>query len=405
MFKKLNIKSLSLMLTISLMVMISGCTKDKETNAKVEEDYTPVETMIVEKTSIGNTRKFDGTVMANEEVMVMPKIPGTVEVLNVELGDKVNKGDILFKIDQKDVSNVAKQANVSIELARKGVEQAQNSMETANTNYELTKEKFEKAKMDLERTRELYEEGAVSKSQLEQAELAASPNQLELSKKQVNQSEIAIKQAKEQLSQAQLAYEQAINNVDNTVVTAPISGVISELNVKLGQIASNAQAAANIVDIDKVYLQINLTEDLVNKISLGQSVEVEIPAAFEGTRTSTISYISSTADIGNKLYSVKIYTDNEDKKIRPGMNGEVKLDTDKIDSVIAIDKDAILDEDGEEIVYVVEEGLPIRKIVNPGFDNGTFVEIKSGLTLGEELITKGQHYVKEGKKVKVIRGE
>lgn len=407
MLKKVKTRSLFLMLILTLVIISSGCgrNKDQDIPASVEEDYTPVETRLVEKVSIGNARSFDGTVMANEEIMVMPKIPGTVEVLNVELGDRVNKGDLLFKIDQKDVSNGVQQASVAIELARKGVEQANNALNTANMNYELTKQQMEKANIDLERTRQLYEEGAVSKSQLEQVELAASPNQLELSKSQINQAATSVQQAQEQLKQVQLSYEQAQNNVDNTVVTAPISGVISSLNVKLGQLASNAQAAVNIVDIDKVYLQINLTEDLVNKIFIGQSVEVEIPSAFEGSRTSTISYISSTADVGNKLYSVKIYTDNGDNKIRPGMNGEVQLEIDTMDSVIAIDKGSILDEDEKEVVYVVEDGFPVKKIVETGFNPGTCIEIKSGLNEGEELIIKGHHYVKEGKKVKVIGGE
>ena len=100
--------------------------------------------------------------------------------------------------------------------------------------------------------------------------------------------------------------------------------------------------AVTIVDLDKVYIQIDLTEDIVNRLEIGQEVEVKIPAAFEGSRTSIVDYISPTADVGNKLYSVKIYIDNEDKKIRPGMNGEVNLNIDKIDSVIAISNNAVL---------------------------------------------------------------
>ena len=405
MFQKFEGKFLLFILVLTLTLTSVACGKKDVVDVEVEEDYIAVETQKVEQGTIANTKRLNGRVVANEEVMVMPKVPGIVESVNVELGDRVNKDTVLFVLEQDDMSKGIQQAEVAVNLARKSIEQAQNSFETAKVNYELTKEKLNKAILDLERTKELYEQGAVSKAQLEQAELAALPNQLEVAEKQVNQAEIAVKQAEEQLNQAEVSYSQAVDNLDNTVVRAPMEGVISTLNVKKGQLASNGQVAVTIVDLDKVYIQIDLTEDIVNRLEIGQEVEVKIPAAFEGSRTSIVDYISPTADVGNKLYSVKIYIDNEDKKIRPGMNGEVNLNIDKIDSVIAISNNAVLDEDGENIVFVVEDNRAVRKVVELGFDNGEYVEIKEGLSEGEELIIKGQHYVEDGIKVKVIRGE
>ena len=209
-----------------------ACGKKDVVDVEVEEDYIAVETQKVEQGTIANTKRLNGRVVANEEVMVMPQVPGIVESVNVELGDRVNKDTVLFVLEQDDMSKGIQQAEVAVNLARKSIEQAQNSFETAKVNYELTKEKLNKAILDLERTKELYEQGAVSKAQLEQAELAALPNQLEVAEKQVNQAEIAVKQAEEQLNQAEVSYSQAVDNLDNTVVRAPMEGVISTLNVK-----------------------------------------------------------------------------------------------------------------------------------------------------------------------------
>lgn len=392
-------------LLVLLTITSIACGKSKDVDVEVEEDYIAVETQEVIKGDIANTKRFSGRVVANEEIMIMPKVPGTVERVNVELGDRVTKDTILFVLEQDDISKGVQQAEVSINMARKGVEQAQNGLETAIANYELTKERVDKAIVDLERSKELYDQGAISKAQLEQAELAASSNQLEVAERQISQAEIAIKQAEEQLSQAEISHGQAVDNVDNTVVKAPIDGIISTLNVKKGQIASNGQVAVTMVDLDRVYIQIDLTEDVVNRLELNQEVEVSIPAAFEGVKTCTVDYISPTADVGNKLYSVKVYIDNEDKKIRPGMNGEVNLNIDKIESTIVVNSNAVLDDEGEKVVFVVEDDRAVRRVVELGFDNGEYVEVKEGLVEGENLIIKGQHYVEDGRKVKVIRGE
>ncbi len=405
MFQRVGRRGLLFILILTLLLTSTACGRKKAVDIEVEEDYIAVETQKVELSKIANTRKFSGRVVANEEVMIVPKIPGIVESVNVELGQRVKKDSVLFVLEQDDISKGVWQADASVNLAIRGIEQAKNALETAMANYELTKERIDKAVMDLERTRELYDQGAISKSQLEQAELAASSNQLEVAERQVNQAEIAVRQAEEQLNQAQISHSQAVDNVDNTVVKAPMEGIISTLNVKKGQLASSGQVAVSMVDLDRVYVQIDLTEDVVNRLELNQKARVKIPAAFEGERDSVIEYISPTADVGNKLYSVKIYIENEDKKIRPGMNGEVNLNLEEIEDVIAVNTNAVLDEDGEDVVYVVEDNRAVRRVVQLGFDNGEYVEIREGLSQGEELVTKGQHYVEDGKKVKVIGGE
>nr|WP_244969196.1 efflux RND transporter periplasmic adaptor subunit [Tissierella praeacuta] len=386
--------------------MASGCNKSLKPSETVEEEnYIPVE---VEKTNIqtiANNLKFNGKILANEEIAVLPKVSGIVSSVNVKLGDVVKEGSVLFVVEQDTFLKSLEQASNAIEIANNGVLQSESSLKIAKANYELNKEKIENAKLNLERSKELYEEGIIPKSQLEQAELAASDMNLEAAKGQLEQAETLYQQALSQLKQAQISYEQMEDNFNNTVVKAPMDGVVSTLNVKEGQVVSSGQMAATIVDMDKVYMEINVVEDVVNRLSIDQKVDLSIPAAFDEDISSTISYISPTADIGSNLYSVKVYIDNSDRKIRPGMNGKVKLNLDKIDSVIAIKSNAVLDKKDEKIVFVVENDQAVERTVILGLDTGDYVEIKEGLKTDEEVIIKGQHYVENGRKVKVVRGE
>ncbi|WP_353095548.1 efflux RND transporter periplasmic adaptor subunit [Tissierella praeacuta] len=406
MYKRFKTNVVLIFTLVVIIGMLSGCNKVTKSNAEVEEEtYIPVEVEKASIQTIANNIKFNGKVLANEEIAVLPKVSGTVSSVNVKLGDVVKEGSILFVVEQDTILKNVEQAANAIEIANNGVVQSESSLKVAKANYELNKERIENAKLNLERNRELYEEGIISKSQLEQAELAASDMNLEAAAGQLEQAETMYQQAVSQLKQAQISYDQMEDNLNNTVVKAPMDGVVSALNVKEGQIVGSGQMAATIVDMDKVYMEINVVEDVVNRLSIGQKADVIIPAAFDEDITSTISYISPTADIGSNLYSIKLYVDNPDKKIKPGMNGKVKLNLDEIQSVIAIKSDAVLDKDDEKIVFVVEDDHAVEKTVILGLDTGEYAEIKEGLKTDEQVIVKGQHYVENGRKVKVVEGE
>jgi len=394
-------KLLSLTLALSLLLVACGKKKGEELE---KEDYIPVEVIDIKKQSLNNPRSFKGKVVANEEVSIIPKVMGTVETVNVKLGDRVSKGQVLFTVDASNIQRNLDQANVSIDLASKSVAQAESVLNTARVNRNTTEESMLKAKLDLERSEELYKEGAIPKAQLEQAKLGflSSDSQLKTVDSQIVQAEIGLEQAKDQLNQANISKNQILDTYNDTVVKSPLGGVVSTLDVKVGQIASNAQPAAVVVDNSKVYIELEVIESVVNKLKLGQSVKAKIPAAFNKEVSSTIEYISPTADIANKLYTVKVAIANPDNKVRPGMTGEVNLSTDEINNVIAVTRDVILNNNGEDYVFVVKDNRAVKKVVKLGRDYDDYVEIKSGLNVGDKLIVKGHNYVDDKKKVKVM---
>lgn len=393
-------------LTLGLItaLALSGCSA-----GPVEEEkgdvYTPVEIATVELGSLESTVTLSGRLSANEQVSIIPKASGTVETVSVSLGDVVEEGDTLFTIEQNDYARNVEQAQNSVQLAQKSVDQAANGLNSAKINFELNKDKIENAMLNLERTRILYEEGAVSKSQLEQAELSASQLSLDALQGQVKQAEISYQQSISQLEQARVGYDQAQSGLENTVVKSPIKGTVSALNVVEGQIAAASQVAATVVEMDRVYLQVNVVEKIVTKLEEGQKAQVRVSALSEEFIESTIEYVSPTADPRSQLYTVRVYLDNPDKAIKPGMSGDVKLILESVENSIIVKADAVLDEDGETFVFIEQDGKAVKRVVETGLDTGDHVEIKSGLKTGESLITEGQYYVADGGDVKVVRGE
>jgi multidrug efflux pump subunit AcrA (membrane-fusion protein) len=393
-----------LMVMIMIAGILAGC-QGRQTEEEVVENFTAVEVQAAQLGDIENSVVINGRVAASQEVSVMPKAMGTVASLNVELGDSVQEGDTLFVIEQTDMNLSVSQAANGVDIARKSVAQAENGLNTARINYELNKEKIENAQLNLERTRQLYQEGAVSKSQLEQAELSASQLNLDALQAQVNQAQISYQQAQEQLQQAQISYQQAESGLSNTVVTSPMTGVVSALNVKQGQIAASGQPAATIVNMDTVYIRINVVENVVNSLMEGQEVQISVPAAFDGYIDSVIDFVSPSADPMSKLYEVRVYVDNTQYGIRSGMTGSVKLNLESEEDVIVVPSDAVIDKDDKQVVFVVQEDKAVEKEVRTGLDTGEMIHVISGITEGDEVIVEGQQYVSDGVTVKVVRGE
>lgn len=398
-------KQLILMATLVLAFAITGCSGKKTDEVQVE-NYTPVEICTTQSRDIDNEVTFNGKILANEEIFVIPKAAGIVTAVNFKLGDKVNKGDILFTIEKDDISNSVAQASNGISLAQKGVAQAKNGLESAKINYDLNKEKIENAILNYERTKELFEQGAVSKSQLEQAEIGANEKNLDALKASVTQAEIGYQQSLNQLTQAQISYDQATDGLDNTSVEAPMTGILSALNVKKGQIAGSGQQAATIVDVSQVYIQLSVVESVVNDILEGDKIRLEVPSASSDEIISTVSYVSPSADPMNKLYTVKSYIDNPESKIRPGMSAKATISLERAENAIVIPSNTIINKADKKFVFVVEDDVAVEKEVKTGIDTGEFVEIISGLNFDEKIIIEGQFYVSDGSKVKVVvRGE
>ncbi len=410
---------LACFLVIILVLGVAiGCNPKENANKKSQEDiknenYVPVEVDVALIRTISNDITFSGAVYPNKSVMVLPKSIGKVSVVNVQTGDRVKKGDILFVLDKDDIKKQVDQAKAAYDAASANYNMTKDQLEVANASLERTKvlveDKLSNARKSFDRTKELYEEGAVSQAQYEQAEINLK-DQESMLKSQLEQSELAasnnsLNAAKASLDQARIGYNQALDALENASVDAPISGTVTEISIEEGEFATNTQPAMTIVDTDVVYVQINVTENIINELYKGKEVTATIPSATDQSLTGKIDDISPTPDARTQLYPVKIYIENEDGLIKSGMFAEIKVQTDIRKSVVAVKSEAVIDEEGKDVVFVAEDGKAVAKEVKVGLDTGEYVEIIDGLKGREKVIVKGQNYVEDGTIVKVVRGD
>ncbi|WP_099190116.1 efflux RND transporter periplasmic adaptor subunit [Tepidibacter mesophilus] len=364
--------SLLLVIVLTLTMFLSGCGKKEETSS-VKEKSVSIETETSKKQDINVKTTLSAKVKPVEESNVVPKMPGKVTGVNVEIGKKVNKGEVLFTLDKTDLVNGVKSAQAAYDMAVASLNMKQEQMQNAKINYE--------------RMKALYEEGAISQKDFEQYELQASSTNLNAAQAQVDQARVGI--------------ENAQSNLNNATVTAPISGIITAVNINEGEMASSGQAAVSIANMNKVVVDTDVSEYLINKIKLGELVDISIKSANKENFKGKITALSPATASNSMTYPIKIEVDNKDSIIKPGMFANVNLVTDKKGNVITIPSESVVIKDGESIVYTVKDGIAHINKVEIGIDNGEIVEIKKGIKQGQVVVKKGQNYLEEGSKVEI----
>lgn len=350
------------LLALICVIAMTGCAPEEE--VVEEKSARSVETMTVSTGSISRDFSFSGTVAPSREVSVVPTVAGKVTGLGYEVGDSVGEGAVLFTVDSVDL---------------------ENQLRSIEANYNVTKLQADNAKTTLESNQILYEEGVISKSEYDQLKLAYDTAEANLT---------AIEIQKENLEK----------NIADCSVTAPISGVISARNIEIGSFASQSSPAYTIIDLSSVKVEVGVSEQMVNQISVGDTVDVNLTAVSPEPLQGTVSTISPAAT-QTGTYTIKITMDNSRGLLKPGMLAEVTFVTAASDDTMLLPRDAVIDKDGETYVYIVENSTAKKVLVEIGIESGETVEITDGLTTDMQVVTKGQTYISDGEQVEVVRSE
>lgn len=160
-------------------------------------------------------------------------------------------------------------------------------------------------------------------------------------------------------------------------------------------------AAMSVIDISSVVVEVNVPENVINKINVNVKVQVYVKAAAETPFEGQITSVSPAADARTQNYPVKIRVPNEKGLLKGGMFAEIKLNTDKAENVLSVPLASIVDDNGKKIVFVVNGDKVEKRDIVIGFSNDESVQVLDGLKENETIIIKGQNLLNEGSKVTV----
>ena len=338
--------------TLTLLVLNACNNGSNGNNESDDTDSTiviPVEVQDVSRGDISAYYSNTATLEAVGEAEVVSKVRGIVQEIYVEEGDEVQAGQVIAKIED--------------DQYRIEAERAKATLDRLNNDFNRNKELFQKELISVE----VYDN------------------------------------ARFVLESQKADYELAQLNYEYTNIKSPITGVISERFVKVGNMIGTDQQMYKVVDFDPIQAVLYVPEHERYKIKKGQGAELIADAIPGRTFTGYVERISPIIDSATGTFKVTVYMDSKQDELRPGMFGRVKIVYDTRLNTKMIPKPAIIAEDETQSVFVIKDSLAFRKQIRTGYVNGFNIEVISGLEDGEVVVTTGQGSLSDSTRVNIVR--
>lgn len=409
----MNLSRKNIALIISLFLVTSSFAGCKSKQVVVTQDIKSVKVVQSTKGSIDLKTEYSSTLKPISEVSVAPKASGRVQGVNAVVGQRVNKGDVLFTIDNKEAVAQFNQSQASLASSNASLNRTMDASYQESINqYETTIQQkqlaYDDAKNTYDKNKTLYEQGVVTKQDFDTSEtklktatidLEAAKRNLETFKEKSNPQ--AVQVAAAAVAQSEKALELNKIQLDNYSVTSPISGTVSVKNVNEGELTSSSASAYTIINTDTLVAEVNVSDKMMAKLHVGDSIQFKVDAMGDKSFSGIINSISPTLDSKTQFYTVKINIDNSDGALKSGMFAKIYLTSEKKENVVLVDNNAIVIDSGVPFIYTVSDNVIKKKNVTTGVSNDKVTEVTANLTEGENIITEGQTFLSEGQKVNI----
>lgn len=338
----------------SAMLMVSCSSEEKKVEEKDEKPLVKVETVVSQ--SVDQIGNYTATTEADVVNNITTAMPNRIKAIYVDEGQKVSKGQRLVALDDVNTD--------SYELQ---VANAEANLKNVEINYN--------------RAVELYKIGGGTKQSVEQMELSL-----------IN-AQNALASAK-----------RALQNVkENTVLTSPISGVVTARNYDAGDMTGQLPILT-IAQVQPVKIVINVSESELAKVNNGMPAVVKFDTYGDEEFAGKVTMVAPTVDVATRTFGVEVTVANKDNRILPGMFARVELNLGTMEHVVVPDKAVVKQPgSGNYYVYVYKDGKVSYNQVQLGQRLGDKYELISGVESGSQVVVSGQSRLANGDAVELAK--
>jgi multidrug efflux pump subunit AcrA (membrane-fusion protein) len=342
-----------------------------------------------------------GDIAPYAQVTIYSKVQGWVEKINFREGDRVKVGQVLAILDGREAEATVAQSKASLEAVIARLKQVKaTAEETIQSQIQQAKANLDFAEEDLKRFRELHQKDFISRQQLDQARTnysvakAAYDLALNSIRQKTWENDIALAEAQVQQAKATLDLNRA--QLANLIILAPMNGKITKRYVDPGIMVKDTTPILAMMDLDEVKMMVNVIEKELIRLQIGQAVKVTVTAFPNRLFQGRIAIITPALDLQSRTAEIQISIPNPGYILNPGMFGraEALLRSDPQATLIPIQ--ALITDEGKDFVYALKDGKAYRRPVQKGISKDTVVEIIRGLTPGEQVVTAGQEFLRDG---------
>lgn len=307
----------------------------------------PVEVTRIERATVNEEVEALGTLAADESVVIAPEIAGRVTALGFKEGQRVERGQLLVRLDTAILDAELKQLQADLTLARD----------------------------TFQRNQSLVQRGAGTQVALEQAT-----------------AQLASSEARIQLAQAKLA---------QSAIMAPFNGVVGLRSVSVGDYVPVGKQLITLTNIDPIKVDFRVPEIFLAQVKVGQTIGLKVDAVPGADFRGNIFAVDPVVDVNGRAIRLRATVPNADLVLKPGLFARVTIVVDRRENAMLIPESAVVPDGVGKIVYIVENGKAKRVPVELGKRLPGKVEIVKGLTPQMQVVSSGQMRLREGATVSI----
>ena len=312
-----------------------------------------------------------GNLIGEATVDVVPRTAGRLVSVNVKLGDRVARGQLIAKIEDQEVNEQVKQAEASYAVAQATIRQREADLKFSEIN--------------LERSKNLFQRQLLPRQSLDDAEArqSASAAQLDLSRAQFSQAEARL----EELRIAK----------GNTSIVSPVNGFVGKRNADPGAWASSQTPVVSVVDISSVRLVANVVERDLRLVNAGDPALVEVDAFPGESFKGRIARVAPVLDPATRTAEIEIEVPNAGFRLKPGMYARMSVTIESRTGATLVPKSSIVDYDGKRGVFTMTSDNKAQFVpIEIGIEDENRVEARSGVAPSDTFVTGGASSLRNG---------
>jgi RND family efflux transporter MFP subunit len=372
-----------------LAVLVSGCGQDSTATASPDKSSRPkareVRVVPVTEARLARTVAVTGALAADEQIVLSLKVTGRLSELTVDLGSPVRAGQVVARLDPADFKLRLEQADAALQQARvrlglppRGTDDRVEVEQTALVRQ--ARAVLDEARLNRERMTRLAEQDLVARAQLD---TAVAAEQVADGRYQDALEEVRNRQAI--LAQRRTEVELARQSLTDTVLTAPVDGMIRERRASVGEYLAAGTPVATLVRMHPLRLVLAVPERAAAGIRVGQEVRVGVegdPTTYRGR----VARLSPTIQEQSRTLTVEAEVPNQQARLRPGAFAKAEIVVAADQTAVFVPVSAIVVFAGIEKVLMVRDGRSVEVRVQTGRREGDRVEVVTGLAAGDRVV-------------------
>jgi len=414
---------------IALLVVISGCGENKSSASsqkKTTAQSFSITVAPVEARTVQRTVETTGSLLASEEVVLNTPVQGTVARLLVDLGDRVQPGQILAELDKREFTLAVEQTQAALQSARDQLERARAQVASAEANLRQVRESIktweandnraraalEEARTNLERNRQLLQkeliaardfdsartqyETMLAQYQTSQVERTQYPDRVRVAEAQLQSDRSSVQVAESEIKQRVALFGIAEKKLADSILRAPIIGAIAKRHVNPGEFVKDNTAVFTIVRSDPLKYTGTVPERAALDLRPGQIVRLEVAPVPGRLFDGRITRVSPAVDVGNRTVALEAEVPNQQGLLKPGLFARGVSEIRKDEGVPFVSERAVSYFVGITKVFVVAGGKAQERVVKVGEKQNGAVEILEGVKPGEVVATSSLAQLYDG---------